>query len=349
MIRISCGKTEDENFAREWDKFVLNYPKSTFYHLYGWKNVLANTFGFKPYYLMHATSNGEVDGVLPLFLMQDILGSRYLISNPFSNFTGLCAENQKASDELIRFARDLARKLSVQYVELRQLRQKVENSLPTRDSFATLYLKLPPSGEEAWRSISTKKRTKIRKAEKNGLKAHKGKHLLKDFYEVYAKNITFLGTPIFPIRFFENLLKEFPGRTDVIVLRHGKRPVAGMFLFEFGEIIAEPWASSLREYGRYYANYYLYWKAIEYAANNGFEIFDFGRSTVGTGPYNFKIEWGAEPIPLFYQYIFVKSTEMPKVDAKENKYEIAVNLWKKMPYRLAYYLGPLFVKYLPEL
>jgi|Deesub1362B_J571_1020462.scaffolds.fasta_scaffold01903_4 FemAB-related protein (PEP-CTERM system-associated) len=348
MVKIDCQFHHSEDFKEEWDRFVERCPEATFYHLFGWRHVLQRTFGFKPYYLAHY-SGGKMDGILPLFLMTDILGRRYLVSNPFANFAGVCATNASAVKNLLREAKALGEKLGVQYVELRQLDQHVKFDLPVRDRFVTLYLELPGDAEAAWKDLSSRNRGKIRKAIKAGLTVHVGKKYVKDFFAVYSENITRLGTPIFPLRFFQNLLEVFPEETDILVLKLDGRPVAGMFLFKFKEVISEPWVSTLRSVSKIYANNFLYWKAIEYACQKGFRWFDFGRSTINTGTYTYKIRWGAKPRPLYYYYLLVRGREIPQVDAVDNKYEVAISLWKRLPIGLARYAGPLLVKYLPEL
>ncbi len=349
MILIDRDRERDTEFGEKWDEYVLRSSSTTFYHLYGWKRVLARTFGFSPFYILHVGRGGEPDGILPLFLMTDVLGRRYLVSNPFSNFAGVCADSPDVAEELLATGTDLARRLGVQYVELRQLASRLHQDLPTKDSFVTFYLDLADSAEAAWKGLSSRTRGKVRKSERAGVRAFIGRDWLDDFFEVYAEHITFLGTPIFPLNFFRNLFDEFPERTEVIVLRLDGKPISGMFLFKFKEVIAEPWASTLRAYSRIYANAHLYWKAVEYAINSGFKHFDFGRSTVDAGTYQFKLLWGARPVPLYYQYVLNRAREIPHVDAHENKYQLAIEVWKRLPTKLAIRLGPQVVRYLPEL
>ncbi|MCG8604723.1 GNAT family N-acetyltransferase, partial [bacterium] len=112
---------------------------------------------------------------------------------------------------------------------------------------------------------------------------------------------------------------------------------------------SEPWVASLREYNRIYVNNALYWHAIKYACEQGFERFDFGRSTVGCGTYKFKEQWGAKPIQLHYQYYLNRAKEVPIVDAINNKYQTIIDMWKKLPLTFTNFVGPKVVQFLPEL
>ena len=48
------GDTQVERFAgrrAEWDGFVDESPTGTFFHLFGWRDVLEAAFGFRTHYL----------------------------------------------------------------------------------------------------------------------------------------------------------------------------------------------------------------------------------------------------------------------------------------------------------
>ena len=201
----------------------------------------------------------------------------------------------------------------------------------------------------ALRNISSRNRGKIRKAEKNKINFHSGLRHLDDFYNIFSINMNRLGTPVYPKSFFKNIIKTFYDNIEILVLKKDNKIIACMFLFKFKNIISEFWVASLEQYNRIYVNNLLYWKAINYACENNYEWFDFGRSTKNSGTYRFKVQWRAIPLQLYYMYIFNKTNKMPQVDSINNRYEVFINLWKKLPYRITNCLGPKVVKYLPEL
>ncbi|NIR68377.1 FemAB family PEP-CTERM system-associated protein [candidate division KSB1 bacterium] len=332
-----------------WDGFVSRHPRANMYHLMGWKTVFESVFGYSSYYLMAENSEGQVTGMLPMFLMTDIFRRRYLISNPFSNFAGICSDNQEAEDELLQAAQNLAHELNVRYVEFRQMKHKLNGGLSTKESFVTLMLELPQNAEVSWKAISSRNRNKIRKAEKNGLQTDFGMQHLQSFYKLYAKNMKFLGTPVFPYAMFEQVAQVFDKQTELLVLKLNGEPVAGMFMFKFKDTISEPWVASLRAYNKIYVNNLLYWQAISYACSRGFKRFDFGRSTKDSGTHRFKQQWGAEPIQLHYQYYLNQAREIPAVDANNNKYQKIVDVWKRLPLTVTNFVGPKVVQFLPEL
>lgn len=331
-----------------WDEFVETNPESTMYHLLGWKRILETTFGYKPFYLIALNDDNKIEGILPMFLMLDILRRKYLISNPFSNFAGICANTAAAKQALLEKAFEIARKEKIQYIELRQLREKVEPTLPSKESFTTLILEINHDADTLWKNLSSRNRGKVRKAAREGLTVDLGGKYLGAFHSIFAKNFKYLGTPVLPISYFEALIDEFSGRIELFVLNLNSHTTSGMLMFKFKNIIAEPWVASLREYNQIYVNNFLYWQAIKYACENNFKYFDFGRSTIGCGTYNFKLQWGAQPVPLYYQYYLNKAKQIPKVDALNNRYQRYINIWKKLPLRLTKFAGPRLVKYLHE-
>jgi FemAB-related protein (PEP-CTERM system-associated) len=251
----------------------------------------------------------------------------------------------------LRHAIEIGKQERVQYIEFRQLGKPLNADLPlaTKESFVTLMLELESDPAVHWGNLTSRNRGKVRKALRAGLTTQTGANYLRAFYEIFVRNLRHLGTPAHPIALFENILSVFPDRADILVVKSSTKVISAMFLFKFRDILAEPWVSSLREYHSLYVNNLLYWKAIEYACENDFRIFDFGRSTKGAGTYRFKLQWGARPVPLYYEYFLNLADEIPVVDAVNNQYERYIAVWKKLPLWVTRVIGPRVVKHLPQL
>jgi hypothetical protein len=72
----------------------------------------------------------------------------------------------------------------------------------------------------------------------------------------------------------------------------------------------------------------------------GYRLFDFGRSKADTGPFSFKKNFGFKPQPLPYEYYLVKSPAVPDVNPLNPKYRLLVNAWTRLPLPVANLLGP---------
>jgi serine/alanine adding enzyme len=108
-----------------------------------------------------------------------------------------------------------------------------------------------------------------------------------------------------------------------------------------------PWASSIREFNSLCPNVLLYWDAIQYAQSTGAPVFDMGRSTPGEGTFKFKAQWGAEPVPLHWEYQLLTPGEMPNVSPANPKFQLAIALWQKLPISLTTRVGPMIVRAIP--
>ena len=55
-------KPFEPRVAAEWDRFVFEHPRASFFHLTGWKRVIEKTFGFKARYF-YCERQGKITGV----------------------------------------------------------------------------------------------------------------------------------------------------------------------------------------------------------------------------------------------------------------------------------------------
>ncbi|GAH85602.1 unnamed protein product, partial [marine sediment metagenome] len=69
--------------------------------------------------------------------------------------------------------------------------------------------------------------------------------------------------------------------------------------------------------------------------------------TAGSGNYEFKRRWRAEPVRLHYQYWVRPGTELSIVSPDNPKYRKKVQLWKKLPLWLTRLIGPRISRDLP--
>ena len=91
-------------------------------------------------------------------------------------------------------------------------------------------------------------------------------------------------------------------------------------------------------------NNLLYWSVMQHAIGRGYATLDFGRSTSGEGTFHCKRQWGAEPSPLFWEYRLVKGTRVPDQSTSNPKFKLPIELWKRLPIRVATWAGPSIVR-----
>jgi FemAB-related protein (PEP-CTERM system-associated) len=203
-------------------------------------------------------------------------------------------------------------------------------------------------GESMWDRLDRKVRNQIRKAEKSGLTVERGgDELVEDFYKVFARNMRDLGTPVYSKRLFQEVLRVFPERAQIHIVRLAGRPVAGAITYRTRTMVQLPWASAIRDYNALCPNVLLYWDAIQFAQQRFAKVFDMGRSTPNEGTFKFKEQWGAEPVQLHWEYSLVTDHELPNVSPANPKYQRAIALWQKLPIALTRTVGPMIVRTIP--
>jgi serine/alanine adding enzyme len=342
MVRL-CSAADD---AR-WDDYVLQSPRAHAYHLSAWRRIIDTSFGHRTYYLMSEDAEGRVNGVLPLVRLRSRIFGDFMVSVPYVNYGGPCADNEEIARALIGESARLGEANRVHHVEVR-LEAATDYGLRVRSAKVSMRLPLPASPDQLWKGFPSKLRSQVKRAQQESMDVRIGREQELDaFYEVFAANMRDLGTPVYAKKFFATVLRELPDSACICSLYlHGK-PVAAGFLIGFRDTLEIPWASSLRRYGRLSPNMLLYWSVLKYACERGYARFDFGRSSPDSGPYRFKAQWGASPVTLHWHYWVPEGTELPDLTPRNPRYQLAVRVWQRLPVALTKIIGPSIVKNLP--
>ncbi len=322
-----------------WDAFVDAQEQCSLYHAFGWKEIIEQAYGHRCSYLL-ARNREVVTGILPLTLIKSRLFGSSLTSLPYLDFAGLVAIDDASGKLLLEHARQLARDERVDYLELRQL-TSLSDEYHTDTRKVTFTLELPPDIEQLWNALPSERRNRIRKATRAGLTVEfAAESALPVFYRVWTENMRDLGSPAHSLSFFRAILRAFGTAAQIALVKFQDEYIgSALCLHQKGRFVV-PWVSSLRKHFRLYPNNILYWEAMKRAIEENCRIFDFGRSTVDSGTYTFKRRWKATPQPLYWQFPYSKSHEyiVPATDSP--KYQLALNLWKKLPVGLTKIIGP---------
>lgn len=357
MIDVSIATDKDHE---DWNDYLLRRAINHHSYAWGWRQIIRRVFSHQPHYLIaRETSGGNpkseaVVGICPIFFVRSVLFGKTLISLPYLNAGGVIADSESAFTALISKAEAIANELQVDYLELRHrapLSWKQE-TLTERSHKIAMQLELNQDPEKLFSSFPPKLRSQIRRPSKSGIYAEvsdpaKATDAAVDaFYSVFAENMRDLGTPVYPKRLFHEAVATFGRSARVIVIWSERKPVAAGITLGQGDTLEIPWASSLRKYNKLSPNMLLYWEAIRTGCLDGYRYFDFGRSSLESGTFKFKEQWGAKPKPLYWYYL-VLSGKIPDVSPKNPKFTALVSCWKKLPLTVANNVGPWLTKSLP--
>jgi FemAB-related protein (PEP-CTERM system-associated) len=212
-------------------------------------------------------------------------------------------------------------------------------------SYFTFTLDIRGGSEYIWNNVI---RAKIRNQVRSGFKwkpsIRTGRvELINDFYRVFSECMRDLGTPVYGKKFFEAILEEFGDRCEILIMEvPGLGVVSGGILITCGDTMFHPYAVTLKSALPKSLNNSFYWKLIEHACRKNLKCFDMGRSHQDQGTFQYKKNWEAQPVQLYYNYFLARGEIIPSRET--NQIKLATNMWKKMPLMITNALGPNLIK-----
>jgi len=341
MSHYTVGLMSSEDRAR-WDAFVQDCPAATFFHRAGWQQVMEEGFGH-PTWFLYAAEGDRIAAVLPLAQIKSRLFGNTLCSLPFCVYGGIAAMDAQAAQAVDLAAQQLAARLRVDHLEYRH-REPYHADWLHKQLYATFRKPLLADPEQNLLAIPRKQRAMVRKGIQNGLRSEIDRDATR-LHRVYGESVRNLGTPVFSKKYFELLLTTFPENSDIITITTSSgQPVASVLNFYFRDEVLPYYGGGTIDARRLAANDFMYWEVMRRACERGYRVFDFGRSKIGTGAYDFKTYWNFEPTPLVYQYRLAAGQKAPDLNPLNPKFALFVRLWQKLPLAVAARLGPSIVR-----
>ncbi len=206
---------------------------------------------------------------------------------------------------------------------------------------APCVLRLPLGGsaeEVLAQRVKPRCRTKVRRALEGPVRRDEGPPAARvgPFYSLFQRTQHRHGLPVVPRRLIDALVADAGAWVELGWL--DDEVVSGALVVRDEGIVWVPWAASDagRDRDRAYA---MYWGAIAEAAEAGARLFDFGRSPKGSGTDQFKRQWGAERVPVHH-------LEPRPGDTPYARYEMATEVWRRLPRWIVDRLGPPLTRFL---
>ncbi len=336
-------KTLATGEEQRWDRFVEGFTDATFFHKSGWRSVLEESLGHQTHYL-YAERSGEIVGVLPLAHIKSRLFGNRLSSLAFCDQGGPAALDQNIENALIGAAKEKAEALGVDFLECRSAFKGAYDGWQQRsDLYASFQLALENDPALILAKLHRKRRAMVRKGISLGLESRLDEDV-ETLYRLFAETVRNLGTPALPKAYFRALKEAFGNDCEVLTILKNERPISAVLCFKFRETIMPYHAGARREARYLAANDFMYWEVVRRAVANNLKHFNFGRSKVASGSYNFKKNWGFEPGAMTYSYWLNKIEEVPDINPLNPKYKVFITLWKHLPLRLSKFIGPYIVR-----
>lgn len=335
--------------SADWNDFVRAHPGTSTYLLSDWALLAREVFGHEAFFIEARTGEGSLLGVLPLVRQKSLLFGNFATSVPFFNYGGALADSAELAARLMEHARELAEGLGCNYVEFRDAQPR-EGNWRVRTDKVTMILDLPADFASLSKQLGAKLRSQVKRSEREHPSTRVGGlDLVDDFYGVFCDNMRQLGTPVYPRRFFEAILKRFPRETAVVVVDRAGKPAAAAFLVFSSQRAEIPWAACRADAKPLGFNMRLYWEVLGVVVSRGCTSFDFGRSTADSGTFQFKKQWGARPVQLYWHRWERgrAGVESSAPLAESRAMQLAVSVWQRLPLSLTNAIGPWVSPHLP--
>jgi len=336
----------NDDMCGAWDDYVDHHPDGSFYHLSGWRQVIDRTFSH-PSYFCCVLELGAIIAVLPLVHVKSRLFGNTLVSTPFCIQGGILANNLQAHQLLLDSAISLAQELGVDYVEFKPglaVNERPELS-KQEDTNVIFGCQLPSQSQDILATIKKKQRAVIRQSLANQL-SYQIEHDVDNVYRIYSYSVRNLGSPVFSKALFKNLLLAFPKQCEILTVFHDDKAVSSVMSFYYRQRVIPHFGGGLFAARALKSNDFMYYQLMCHSVEQGYDYFDFGRSKIGSGAYQYKKHWGMTAEPADNQYYLHRANVLPKVNVNNPKYALAIKVWKKLPLPLSQLIGPKLSQYL---
>lgn len=342
MMQVDLIDVREPRAAEEWNAFVRAHESGTPFHLTQWAQAINDAYGYATPYL-RARRGQEIVGVLPLTHVRSPLFGKSLVSNAFAVYGGPLAEDAEAHAALDAEAWALAQKFGVPALEYRNQSRLRPDWTAKAETYVTFRRPLHAKEEDNLKAILRKQRAEVRRSLTFDLETRIDQDFDRHF-AVYAESVRNLGTPVFPKRWFQALLNAYGPDADVLTVCKDGQPLSSVLSLYYNGEVAPYYGGGVFDARKWRANDHMYWQLMLHAAGRGCTSFDFGRSKVGTGAFDFKKNWGFEPTPLVYEYRLADGHAMPDLNPLNPKYKMMTEVWSRLPLPVANFFGPFIAR-----
>ena len=337
-------KIIEEKLKRQWEEYVEKKPTIA-WQSYEWSTVVKKHYkvGFFP---IAAFNRSEICGILPLYLIKNILGKSQLISVPYAVAGGIVADDPETESLLLQKAKELYERYHCSNITFKQYKTKINSDLRIDDNFYNRELDLSKSLDEMWKNLGEKNKKQIDATKRYDLKLIHPCNEIDRFYDLLLMHNKHSGIPCVSKKWIKDLIAF--DMYSIAFLKMKNTTVAATMVKEHKKTVSFPFTSlpDMKAESMSFA-YTLNWKLIERFKEQGKEIFHSGRIPKTDQTYEYRLGWGGKKYGYYYQY-YPNTLSFAEYSRKRGrKREILTFLWKKFPVWVTRLIGPYVVKHYP--
>ncbi len=111
-----------------------------------------------------------------------------------------------------------------------------------------------------------------------------------------------------------------------------RRPIAGAILLLHKDTVIYGYAASMLKFRFLRGSDFLIWRSLEWAADAGFSVFDFGADSINQkGLLSFKRKWGGVHIPVYFYFTPDTKNIIKEIDSSQERYGLIKKCISKLP------------------
>ncbi|MBX9621858.1 MAG: GNAT family N-acetyltransferase [Alphaproteobacteria bacterium] len=331
--------------VEKYNHFIEEHPNSNLYHLLEWHEVLKDTYGLNPVYVIAEDAN-KIVGCIPLMEVKSILKGTRLVSLPLSYNVPILSNHNEISLALLNLLQTMQNKY--EYIELRDSNPThfKYNRVTNEHVSSQINLDRFKSHDDYWTQLKQRKRRRNIRKECADLTIRKSenKEDFKTLYELTSVSKKRQGAASYPKLLFINLHKKMSHLTDLYIAYHNSVPLAGVLIIKFKSTSIYAYGGALHNKisKKYRPMDVLLWEAIKNAFNQNQLVFDFGSSPKNHSTLiAFKEKWSPQHINLSYK---IMSNNYKHISRTGLLAHCLTKSFKIMPLSLNKIIGPYLLK-----
>ncbi len=254
-----------------------------------WQAILEESYGVKCLFLLAEDETGRIRGMLPIFMSQ-----RARVRRGYGLRFGLTTMDAAAATALLEEAERLSGAHRLSGLTVCSGYGTVE--LPARwrgDSRTTVILDLSPGEEKVWKNLRDKTRNAVRKGAKAGLRIDWDTAHLADFHAIYLDLMASRQRPAHSLAFFRCIFRHLPQYARLLTAHAAEGLVGGTIVLCTPSMHMSTFqAAAANANSRYNATTFMEWEMACSAIAAGAKRLDMGESTLDSGTYKFKTNFG---------------------------------------------------------
>lgn len=289
-------------FDAAWNRSLGSSADATIFHTTEWARVLADTYGYTPYYFNW--QNGGRSIRFCLWEIDSWLTGCRAVSVPFADEGQILGvETPVEIETILQTVRQFACERGWKRVEIRGAPEGWSDSASS--AYYAHALDLRPGVNNLFQGCTDSVRRAVRKAERAGVSVEirKDAAAIEEYFDLHCLTRKKHGVPPQPLKFFRNISRHViaGGLGFTALARLNGRALAGAVFFFFQGKALYKFGASDPRMDAYRPSNLVMWKGIQQVVENGAETLSLGRTDLDhEGLRRYKLGWGVKEKRISY-------------------------------------------------